>query len=181
MKWFFRIVGLIFLTFAGAVAAGYFVSPVLEVERSLSVDAYPEEVFEYLEDLEAFNRWSPWFARDPDADYVFGSVDYGVGASVIWRTRGETVDDAAEINSQEIIAAQAPEFVQSALLLNGVPASATYALSAADDGTLIYMKFERELGGFPYIERLKKGGMEKSLGAEFDAALSRLKTIVEAE
>jgi len=43
----------------------------------LSVEAYPEEVFAYLEDLEAFNRWSPWFARDPDADYIFGNVDYG--------------------------------------------------------------------------------------------------------
>jgi len=57
-------------------------------------------------------------------------VEYGVGASAVWRTRGTTAESAAEISSQEIIAAQAPEFVQSAL---------------------------------------------------FDAALQRLKTIVEAE
>jgi len=114
MKWFFRIIGLIFLVFAGLVIWGYFISPNLSVERSLQVDAYPEEVFEYLEDLEAFNRWSPWFARDPDADYVFGAVEYGVGASAVWRTRGTTAESAAEISSQEIIAAQAPEFVQSA-------------------------------------------------------------------
>ena len=181
MKWFFRIIGLIFLVFAGLVIWGYFISPNLSVERSLQVDAYPEEVFEYLEDLEAFNRWSPWFARDPDADYVFGAVEYGVGASAVWRTRGTTAESAAEISSQEIIAAQAPEFVQSALLLNGLPASATYALSPTDEGTLVYIQFERELGGFPYIERLRKGGMEKALGGEFDAALQRLKTIVEAE
>ena len=181
MKWFFRIIGLIFLAFATLVIWGYFVSPNLTVERSLQVEAYPEEVFEYLEDLEAFNRWSPWYARDPDADYIFGAVDYGVGATVIWRARGETADDVSEISSQAIIAAQPLEFVQSALLLNGVPASATYALSPMDDGTLIYIQFERELGGFPYIERLRKGGMEKALGAEFDAALERLKTIVESE
>lgn len=181
MKWFFRIIGLIFLAFAALVIWGYFISPSLTVERSLQVDAYPEEVFEFLEDLEAFNRWSPWFARDPDADYIFGAVDYGVGATVIWRARGETADDASEISSQEIIASQAPEFVQSSLLLNGVPASATYALSPIDDGTLVYVQFERELGGFPYVARLRKGGMEKALGAEFNAALARLKTIVEAE
>ena len=181
MKWFFRIIGLIFLAFAALVIWGYFISPSLTVERSLQVDAYPEEVFEFLEDLEAFNRWSPWFARDPDADYIFGAVEYGVGATVIWRARGETADDASEISSQEIIAAQAPEFVQSSLLLNGVPASATYALSPIDDGTLVYVQFERELGGFPYVARLRKGGMEKALGAEFDTALARLKTIVEAE
>jgi len=181
MKWFFRIIGLIFVAFAGLVVAGYFISPSLQVERSLAVEAYPEEVFDYLEDLEAFNRWSPWFARDPDANYIFGSTDYGVGATVIWRTRGETADDAAQISSQEIIAAQAPEFVQTSLLLNGVPASATYALSAMDEGTLVYIQFERELGGFPFVGRLKKGGIEKSLEAEFEAALERLKTIVEAE
>ena len=181
MKWFFRIVGFIFLAFAGLVLLGYFTSPLLKVERSLAVDAYPEEVFEYLEDLEAFNRWSPWFARDPDADYVFGNVDYGVGATVIWRTPGATADHAAVISSQEIIAAQAPEFVQTALLLNGDPASATYALSTTDEGTLVYIQFERELGGFPYVERLKKGGMQKRLGAEFETALARLQTIVEAD
>ncbi len=168
------------MAFAGLVVLGYFISPNLQVERSLEVKAYPEEVFEYLEDLEAFNRWSPWFARDPDADYIFGNVDYGVGATVVWRTRGETADHAAVISSQEIVAAQAPEFVQTALLLNGVPASATYALSSTDDGTLVYIQFERELGGFPFVGRLRKGGIEKRLGAEFETALSRLKTIVEA-
>lgn len=181
MKWFFRIIGLIFLLFAGLILAGRFMSPTLQVERSLSVNAYPEEVFEYLEDLEAFNRWSPWFARDPDADYVFGSVEYGVGATVVWRTRGQTANETAQISSQEIIAAQAPEFVQSSLLLHGDPASATYALSPSDDGTLVYIQFERELGGFPYAERLRKRMMEDKLGTEFDAALVRLKTIVEAE
>ena len=181
MKWFFRIIGVIFLIFAALVATGYFMSPNLTVERSLSMDAYPEEVFEYLEDLQMFNQWSPWHAQNPDADYVFGSVDYGVGASVIWRTPGQTADDAAQISRQEIIAAQAPEFVQASLLLNGEPASATYALSPTDEGTLVYIQFERELGGFPYIERLRKGGIDSKLGGEFEAALQRLKTIVEAE
>lgn len=181
MKWFFRIIGLIFIAFIALVAIGYFTSPVLKVERSLAVQAYPEEVFEYLEDIEAFNRWSPWFARDPDAEYVFGNVDYGVGASVVWRTRGKTADHAAVISSQEIIAAQAPEFVQFSMLLNGIPASATYALSNADEGTLVYILFERELGGFPYVERLKKGSIEKRLGQEFESALRRLQTIVEAD
>jgi hypothetical protein len=165
MKWFFRIIGLIFMAFIALIVAGYLISPNVNVERSLEVRAFPDEVFEYLEDLEAFNRWSPWFARDPDADYVFGSVDYGVGASVVWRTRGKTAEEASLISSQEIIAAQAPEFVQSALLLNGVEASATYALSPTDDGTLVYIQFERELGGFPYFDRLRKGGMEDKLGA----------------
>ena len=181
MKWFFRIVGLIFLAFVSLMAIGYFTSPDLKVERSLSVEAYPEEVFAYLEDLEAFNRWSPWFARDPDADYVFGNVDYGVGASVVWRTRGQTADDAGVISSQEIIAAQAPEFVQTSMLINGSPASAIYAISPSDNGAIVYMSFERELGGFPYFERLKKSGMEKNLGQEFEAALLRLQTIVEAD
>ncbi len=182
MKWFFRIIGLVFLLFFGMMAAGYFSASVLNVERSLEIDAYPEEVFEYLEDLEAFNRWSPWFARDPDADYVFGGADYGVGATVVWRAPGQTADDAASISSQEIIAAQAPEFVQTALLLNGEAASATYALSPTEaGGTLVYIQFERDLGGFPYFQRLTKGGAEKKLGAEFESALRRLETILEAE
>lgn len=181
MKWFFRIISFIFLAFVALIIWGYFTSPTMSVERSLQVGAYPEEVFEYLEDLEAFNRWSPWFAREPDAEYIFGAVEYGVGATVVWRARGETAQAAGQISSQEIVAAQAPEFVQSSLLLNGEPASATYALSPTDNGTLVYIKLERELGGFPYFERLRKSGMQKALGAEFDAALERLQTIVEVK
>lgn len=179
MKWFFRSIGFIFILFLGLVAVGYFTSPTLKVDRSLSIDAYPEDIYVYLEDLEAFTRWAPWFARDPDANIIYGGADFGLGASVVWRVPGQTAEDAAQISREEIIAAQPPEFIQTSLLLGGEPASATYALSAAEEGTLVYIQFERELGGFPYLQRLTKRSREAALGAEFDSALERLKTIVE--
>jgi hypothetical protein len=180
MKWFFRVIGIVFLLFVGMMTAGFLSSKTLSVERSLEIQAFGDEIYEYLEDLEAAQQWSPWAAEAPDADFIFGGADYGVGANVVWRTPGVTANDAAVINSQEIIAAQPPEFVQTVLLLNGERASATYAVTPTETGSLVYIQFERDLGGFPYLQRLRKGGAAKAMGTDFELALTRLKTIAES-
>lgn len=178
MKWFFRVIGVVFLLFVGMIVMGYLSGSTLSVERSIEIDGYADEIYPYLEDLEAAQQWSSWYASDPDAEYLFGGADYGVGATVVWRTHGSTADDAALINSEEITAAQPPEFVQTALLMNGEKASAIYAVTPLDAGSLVYIQFERELGGFPYLKRLQKGRLEKKFGNEFEAALQRLQTII---
>ncbi|WP_371395758.1 SRPBCC family protein [Fretibacter rubidus] len=179
MGLFFKIIGAIFLLFLALVVGGYFASPTLTVEREIYIDAPAEDIFPYLNDLELFAQWSPWTAGRPDASYVYGEAIDGVGASVMWRS--SDADDAA-ISSQEIISSQAPEFVQSALLLNAEPASVTYALLPDESGRRVgvFIQFEKDVGGFPYMQRLLKGGDETALGRDFDAALLRLKTIVEA-
>ena len=184
MKLFFKIIGLIFLVFFGLMIGGYFTSPVLTVESEIYIDATAYDVFPYLNDLEMSAQWSPWSpigtAAQPNTPYVYGETIDGVGASVMWRT---STEPDAEISSQEIISSQSPEFVQSALLLGAVPSSVTYALLPSESGNSVgvFIKFEKDIGGFPYLQRLLKGREKKALGRDFDAALFRLKTIVEAQ
>lgn len=162
------------------MVAGYFASPTLVVERSASIDAVAEDVFPYFNDLELSAQWSPWTIASPDPDYVYGAVVEGVGATVLWRPRGEVDGD---VSSEEIISSQAPDFVQTVLLLNGEPASATYALipSEADGDLQVFLKFEKELGGFPYLQRLTQGSERRAVNDQFDVALNRLTTIVQAQ
>ena len=180
MRLFFKIIGAIFLLFLALVIGGYFASPTLTVERQIYIDAPAEDIFPYLNDLELFAQWSPWTAGRPDVSYVYGDAIDGVGASVMWRS-SDAVN--AAISSQEIISSQAPEFVQSTLLLNAEPASVTYALlpDEAGDSVGVFIQFEKDAGGFPYMQRLLKRGDKASLSRDFDAALLRLKTILEAQ
>lgn len=184
MGLFFKIIGLIFLLFIGLMIGGYFMSPSLTVERQIYVQAAADDVFPYLDDLELSSQWSPFTASRPDMRLVYGDAVDGVGASVMWR---DSDGQDAAISSQEIISSQPPEFVQAALLLGGEPASVTYALLPSDNesgamGTEVgvFISFEKDIGGFPYLQRLTKGSTEKALGRDFDAALARLKVIVES-
>ena len=102
----------------------------------------------------------------------------------MWRD-SDAVD--AAVSSQEIISSQPPEFVQAALLFGGEPASVTYALlpsdnenGPADANVGVFISFEKDVGGFPYLQRLTKGSTEKAMGRDFEAALARLKVIVES-
>lgn len=177
MRWFFRAVGLIFLIFLGTMVAGYFSDERLTVERRITIDAVADDIYPYLNDLELAAQWTPWGASDgAAADPVYGATVDGAGARVMWRA------DDGVINSQNIIASQAPEFVQATLVLSGEPASVTYALlpSEGTDTVDVFINFEMNRGGFPYLQRLFKGGYAKGLERDFDAALMRLKTVVEA-
>lgn len=181
MKWFFRITALIILVFIGLATVGYFKSSVLIVEGDITIEAAVYDVFPLLDHLEMSSQWSPWAARNPNADFVYSQSERGVGAHVIWRDDGGG-DSSVVISSQEIIVSEEPEFVQINLLLGGEPAHATYALSGNEDDTvLMYMKFERDLGGFPFLKRVFTYRENKTLNTEFEIALQKLKTLAEAE
>jgi len=177
MRWFFRATGLIFVLFLILMIVGYFTSPVMVVEENVSIEATSEDVFPYLEDLELSSQWAPW--ANTDVDFVYGGNTLGVGATMMWREGG--LEDTA-ISSEEIISAQIPEFVQSKLLLSGEVASATYALlpSEGGDSVGVYITFEKDIGGFPYLQRVLKRQEKTRMSKQLGSALLRLRTIIES-
>jgi len=68
MKWLLRGIFLIFLIFAGLITAGYFMPPIQSIERSIEIEAYPEDVFPFINDLQSYSQWSPlWPGRAAQA------------------------------------------------------------------------------------------------------------------
>lgn len=177
MQWFLRSIGLIFLVFVGLMTVGFFKSDTLVIEHSQTVDALAEDVFPYLNNLELSTQWSPWTAQMEAPEFVFGAITAGMGADVLWRERGNDSD----ISREEIISSQTLEFVQSILTLKGDAASATYALSNSSnpDRVDVFIRFEQPLGGFPYLQRVTKGGHARQKDAAIIKALNDLKLLVE--
>ncbi|MDA8708148.1 SRPBCC family protein [Hellea sp.] len=177
MKWLLRIIFVIFLIFGAVIITGFFMPATQLIERSVEVDAYPEDVFPILNDLETYSQWSPLHAQIADAQIIYGGADEGIGQTMAWQGS----EGAYPFGSQEIIESQPEEFVQVKVNLAGREATATHAILPLPDGesVTVLTKSEIDLGGFPYLARVRSKLRQGWYDDQFDQSLVRLKTISE--
>jgi len=177
MKWLLRGIFLIILLFIGMCVVGAFLPANQIIERSITVDAYPEDVFLHINDLEAYAHWSPLHAQLIDAQIIYGGAEAGVGQTMAWQNGS----GAYRFGSQEIVQSQEGKFVQVKTNLSGRNATATHAIlpSEDEDSVTVLTKSEIPLGGFPYLERVRSKLRSAWFNDQFDTSLARLKTIVE--
>lgn len=80
--------GIFLLILAAAVALLLFLASRkpdhFTVERRTTIAAPPERVFAQVNDLVAWQAWSPWAKKDPNARATFGTITAGAGASFGW-------------------------------------------------------------------------------------------------
>lgn len=178
MKWLLRGIFLIFILFGVVITAGYFLPAMQSVERSIEIEAYPEDVFPFINNLQAYSQWSPLYAQISDAQIIYGGADEGIGQTMAWQGSAGNYP----FGSQEIIQSQVGEFVQVKVNLSGRDATATHAILplASGEGVTVLTKSEIELGGFPYLDRVRSKLRQGWFDAQFDQSLTRLKTVSEA-
>ena len=84
MRWFLGLVLVVALLTGVLYGVGRFLLPNnLEVTRQISIERPRAAVFAMTNDLEIAREWSPYYAKDPDADYVF-SGEPGAGQTMRW-------------------------------------------------------------------------------------------------
>ena len=159
------------------VVLSVFLPATAHVERSIVVKASPNEIFPYVNNLKAFNRWSPWFERDPDAQYEFTGPSNGVGMKMKWQSESDRVGSG----SQEIVESRAPDFVATRLDFGQQgAANAEWRLEPSNGSTLVVWGFDSELGSNP-MSRYFGLMMDSFIGADYEQGLENLKTLVESE
>ena len=60
-----------------------------KVERSVTIAAPADKVFENVNNLRKWEAWSPWARIDPDAKIAFEGLDAGKGAAMTWNGNDE--------------------------------------------------------------------------------------------
>ena len=81
-----KTLGIVSLLMLGALAAVIATRPdTFRVERSAELAAPPETVFALIDDLHAWQRWSPWEKLDPYMEKTYHEPPAGPGASYSWR------------------------------------------------------------------------------------------------
>lgn len=78
------------ILFAFAILAVLFVVVIagrpdgFTVTRATTISAVPEKVFPHVNELRAWEAWSPWAKLDPDAKNAFEGPAAGIGAVMSW-------------------------------------------------------------------------------------------------
>ncbi|MGI9318974.1 MAG: SRPBCC family protein, partial [bacterium] len=109
------IVKSLLLLAAVFVVVGFFLPSSTSVSRSIEISTSPDKLFAYINDFRQFNRWSPWYGIDPDANYAFEGPAIGEGSKMIWSSEHPNVGSG----SQEIIKSEADRQVMTQLEFAG--------------------------------------------------------------
>lgn len=54
------------------------------VERTITIESSQENIYSYLVNLESWQEWSPWMAKEPGAEFSFHGIPGVVGSYTQW-------------------------------------------------------------------------------------------------
>ena len=169
------VIGLLVLVVL-LVIVGFFLPRQVHVERSAVVDAPQATVFALVNGFRSFNKWSPWFALDPEATYTFDGPREGVGAKMSWAGDPKKVGTG----SQEILESVPIEAVTTNLDF-GMQGKATSRIKLSLDagGTKVVWGFDTDLGMSP-LSRYFGLMFDGMIGADYEKGLASLKKLAES-
>lgn len=170
-----RLVGIILLLVAAAVALAYLLPREVQVSRSITIDAPADEVFPLVNSLREASRWSPWLGLDPDVRLAYSGPESGVGNRLDWRSDHPRVG-----SGRQVIAESLPgKRVDSALDFGEMgTARAALELQPAGTSTLVTWSFQTDLGRNP-VARWSGLLMDRWVGTEYERGLVSLKRLAE--
>jgi effector-binding domain-containing protein len=156
------------------VVVAFFLPKTSHVERSITIDRPPSEVFGVINNIHRFNAWSPWFDLDPNAKYTYSGPSTGVGAKLAWVGNKDVGS-----GSQEFVASKPNELLKVQLDFGdmGRPV-AELRLAPAGSGTKVTWTLDQSFEG-SLIGRYFGLMMDSMVGKDYDKGLAKLKTLVE--
>lgn len=168
------VVGLILL----ALIVAIFIDGDMSFEKSVSIDAPIEKVWEHTNTLDGMDSWSPWVHKDPDAKAQKSGTDGTVGAESCWDSQNKEVGKGC----QKITKIEAPNLMETAMTFerpNESEAVGYVKLKEANGGTEVTWGFQSEI---PYPFRIMKlfMNLDEAIGDDFDWGLNKLKELSEA-
>lgn len=150
--------------------------PVFRVSRALAMNAAPAAIFPHINNLSAWNAWSPWAKMDPECKTVLEGPAEGVGCILRWDG-----DKRVGAGSMTITASVPNERVEIQLdFLRPFKGTshATLALEAQASQTLVTWSMH---GRNNFIGKAVSCVMncEKIVGAQYQKGLENMRAIVE--
>ena len=145
------------------------------VQRTASMNAPPEKIFPYLNELKRWREWSPYEARDPDMKRAYTGPESGRGAAYEWDGNNNVGKGRMEITeaapSKVVIKL---DFIKPFEGHN----TAELTLQPKDGQTIVTWAM---YGPSPFMSKLIGTfmDMDDMIGRDFAAGLTKLKTIVE--
>lgn len=133
MKWFLGLVLVVAVVLGALFGVGHFLLPnQLEITRTITIERPRASVFAMINDLRIAREWSPYSARDPDAEYTI-SQEPGIGQSMRWRSNVREIGDG----SMTIVDSIDNETVDSLIEVKNASLNSRLDLRRQEQGTLV--------------------------------------------
>ena len=169
---------LIFVAFVAVLllAVGFLLPTRYEVERSIIVQAYREDVHDLVADLEQWERWAPWKEEDPTLRTTLGDTTRGVGASQSWT--GDSGGGRLHITASDPDTGIAYEMV----FLDGereLPASGRIGYTDKTGATVVTWSMSGDFD-MPVVGGWYALFADRMIGPMFERGLEKLKVAAES-
>lgn len=145
------------------------------VERRVSIQAPPEKIFPYLNQLKRWVEWTAWTKeKDPTLEYAYSGPDQGVGSVQSWTAQSGS-------GSLTLTASDPKTGIRFDLQFEGGRWHSTGAITLTPEGsaTTVIWANEGDLGWNP-VGRYFGLLMDKMMGPDFATGLAKLKQLAEA-
>ena len=178
MKKILKYIGLLLLAvILFLLIAGLFIAKDYHFERSITINAPKEKVWEQVSSFANRNKWSPWAEYDPGMQHTINGTDGTVGAVHKWKGNKEVGS-----GSETITMIEAPEKIHSILRFYEPyesEANTFITLSAEENATRATWGFNSR---FPYPMNTMQlfMDMDKLMDKDFSNGLNKLKQRCEA-
>jgi hypothetical protein len=156
-------------------AAAYLLPSKVLIERSLNIKATKEEVFEQVNKLQNWEKWSSWMSIDTTMELKYFGNEKGEGSGFEWKS------DHSRVGSGNLTIFSSKPFdsIYAEIdFLHKGKADAYYIFKDSDSETKVIIKFELRLGNNP-IARYIGLFMSKRIKREIEMSLVKLKKVVE--
>ncbi len=166
---FIALIALV-LTIAALLPANF------HIERSIVVNASPQQVYEQVTDLNKYLKWNPWSEIEPKAKNTMGEIISGEGASWSWEGKKIGKGKLTILKADKYTSVETKlEFIEPWESVN----YGFWTFTPQAVGTKVVWAFE---GTFSYpFERFMYFYIDRKLGDDFDRGLTNLKQKCEME
>ncbi len=169
------LIGVLIIALLGLIAYVANHPSDFRLERSTTVRAAPERLFDLISDFHRWTAWSPFETIDADLKRTYGGAERGVGATYGWEGR------KSGVGSMAITEADAPSRVLIDLVFVKpfqAHNKAEFTLEPDGDATRVTWAMSGHSGFFAKMIDVFLP-MEKMVGPQFEQGLAKLKTVAE--
>ena len=148
------------------------------VERSVVIKAAPSVIFEQINTIKNWEKWSPWLKKDPSTKLTYEGPASGQGAKYSWTS------NKLGTGSLWIDDSKADSFIKNTMEFGGMgKSSSSFKLEKTADGTKVTWDMESKSENMPWYMRLPSHyfflGMDGMIGPDYEAGLKNIKEIAE--
>jgi hypothetical protein len=172
------ILVIVFLVVDVALFMAWRKPDIFRVERRATIHAPAETVFAGINDLVAWQGWSPWAKKDPNAKATFGTITVGTGATFGWdgdRNVGKgqmTITDSRPVSGVTFRLDFEKPFKGTNI--------AEFTLTPVAGGTEVVWAMHGPANLMSKVMDLLLN-MDRMVGRDFEAGLANLKAIAESK